>query len=600
MGIRESAMQLEANSPKKQLGKIVTVEGRLELIDFSSGQTYPVASEELSAGSIVEFQANQNEITALALLAPASSAVAKIYEIVANYKLDLFFSTEVTAEVATILTNPGIDDIRLVDYVDKAFCTIDGADTRDLDQALFIDKTASGFTIYYAIADAAYYVRPGSALFAEALKRGASYYLPGLMIPMLPRELCEGVISLNARVNRRAVVFELSLDQNGQHFNTKITRARIQSRAKLSFDEVQAYFDNPNLSALKNTEVAKSLLLLKKVGLLRLLLAEERKVARYHRTEINIKIGQDGLVFNLLDNVRNAVELYNEQLSLLCNMEGAQFLANPDNADEEPQAIYKIHAQPPEEKMALFEKTLTRLIHLHKLDPGTWFWDQNSSDALSDYLSRLPTTGVYTRITQAINRQALMTNNRSQFSERADKHYGVGADVYARFSAPMREMVGVFLHKELMEKIGGQAQSVAKTKDEDLRDQVILTANRAKDLQNELTKAANKMVIDQLFNADLEAQVAERPMRQGTLIGLGKDKLYILLDTPEIEIKLYIPALAALWNTPLEVDAEQVSLYKVQDKTRVASLGDCVKITVIEKNTTKDQWLFELVAQISM
>ncbi|NOT86419.1 MAG: RNB domain-containing ribonuclease [Methylococcaceae bacterium] len=593
----EPVQQQAAHTPKKQLGVIVKEDGHYALMDFSSKQHFPLSAADYAEGSIVEFQVVDNEVQQLGLLAAVNSAPAKIYQIVGNYKLDPFFSAEVMAEVAAILANPGIDESSLAAYEDKPFCTIDGADTLDLDQALFIDKTDSGFIIYYAIADAAYYVKPGSALFTEGLKRGASYYLPGLMIPMLPRELCIGVISLNAKVNRRAVVFELSLDQNGKHLSTQITRARIQSRAKLSFDEVQAYFDNPNQSALNNTEVAKSLIRLKKVGLLRLRLAEERKVARYHRTEINIKIGQDGLVFNLLDNVRNEVELYNEQLSLLCNMAGARFLSSAGNSDEPTQAIYKVHAQPPEEKMVLFEKTLTQLINLHHLNPATWFWDQNSSTALSDYLTSLPITGVYARITQAINRQALMTNNRSQFSERADKHYGVGADVYARFSAPMREIVGVFLHKELMEKTGDQLQAVSIVKDEALRDQVILMANRAKDLQNELTKAANKLVIDQLFAADLQCLEAERPARQGTIIGLSKDKLYILLDDPEIEIKLYIHALATLWNTPLIVDDQQVSLYKTQDKIRIASLGDSVQITVFEQNTLKDQWSFQLTVQ---
>ena len=585
------------DTSKKRLGEIIKEDDRPVLLDYNTEQHFPLTSEDYPEGSIVQFQINANTPQQIGLLATASSACAKIYRIIGNYKLDPFFSAEVLSEVAAILDNTGIDETGLLDYTDKPFCTIDGVDTRDLDQALFIDKTANGLTVYYAIADVAHYVKPDSALFTEALKRGASYYLPGLMIPMLPRELCEGVISLNAQVSRRAVIFELSLDENGRLLSTHITRAKIKSRAKLSFTEVQAYFDNPQHSPLNNTDLSKSLLRLKKVGLLRLRLAEEHKVVRYRRTEITLKIGQDGLVFNLLDNVRNDVELYNEQLSLLCNMEGAKLLTAGNSAQEQSQPIYKIHAQPPEEKIALFEKTLTCLIQLYGLDPMLWHWDQRSTVALADYLRSLPSTGKHARMSQAINRQALMTNNRSQFSEHANKHYGVGAEVYARFSAPMREMVGVFLHKELMEKTGYQTQTVSTTTDEALRDQVIVIANRAKDLQNQLTKATNKLVLDQLFTVDLQQPEANRSARQGTVIGLGKDKLYILLDAPEIEIKLYIHALASLWNTPLAIDEAQISLYNSQDNTRITGLGDAVTVRVIEKNSLKDQWLFQLETQ---
>ncbi len=498
---------------KKHLGQLVIEQGGEVLLDCGSGNILPLTTTAIPSGSFVQFQLVNEQVTTLELLAPAGSAAASIFSIVCAYKLDPYFSPEILEEMAAILINPGIDDPLLVDYTDKAFCTIDGFDTRDLDQALYIDRIDAGFTLYYAIADTAFYVKPESALFNEALKRGASYYLPGLMIPMLPRELCEGVISLNAGVNRRAVVFELMLDASGRHQQTRVTRARIKSRAKLAFEEVQGFFDHPNQSAIHDPDLAKSLLRLKKVGLLRIHLAEERKVAHYRRTEIKIEIGQDGLVFNLLDTVRNAIELYNEQLSLLCNIAGAKVLSAGSDADHHTQAIYKIHAQPSEEKLSHFENILTHLIQLHGLDPQVWLWDQRNAEAISDYLKMLPTSGKQARITQAINRQALLTNNRAQFSEKADQHYGVGADVYARFSAPMREIVGIFLQKELLEKTGYQTQAGNEQRDEVLRDQIILSANRAKDLQNELTKAANKLVIDQLFEKDLQLPEHQRPVR---------------------------------------------------------------------------------------
>ena len=592
--MNESTLSTPQPYRNPHAGKIVTLDNGLGISDCITGHAYPLNVSAWPIDSIVQFLLVDDAVSEIKLLAEPASAAAKIFHIAAQYRLDQFFSPDVMAEVAAILDQPSINDPQLEDYEDKPFCTIDGATTRDLDQAVFIASTPSGFTVFYAIADAAYYVRPGSALFREALARGASYYLPGLMIPMLPRELCEGVISLNADAPRRAVVFELSLDAEGRHQQTRITRARIKSRAKLSFGEVQAFLDTPQDSPLTTTALSTSLSCLKKVGQLRLNLAEERKVVRYHRTEIDIQIGQGGLVFNLLDNIRDDVELYNEQLSLLCNSKGAELLADGDTDQDNIQPIYKIHNEPPEDKLVQFEQTLTGLIERHHLPEQQWYWDQRSPMALSDYLKNLPQAGEHARIAKAVNRQALMVNNRSQFSEQAGQHYGVGAEVYARFSAPMREIVGIFLHKELLEKTGLQEPLASAADDEDLRDAIILAANQAKDLQTQLTKAANKLVLDQLFAADVQLPQAQRPQRTGTVIGLNRDKLYILLDDPEIEVKLHIPALAARWKCALALDDGQISLLRNHDHSIVASLGDGISITVADKDTVKDRWLFDL------
>ena len=104
------------------------------------------------------------------------------------------FSTAVMSEVAAFQRASGIDDPTLVDLTALPFVTIDHDDSRDLDQALYIARRGAGYAVYYALADGAYYVRPGSALFTEALARGASFYLPEICEPMLPRALSEDLV----------------------------------------------------------------------------------------------------------------------------------------------------------------------------------------------------------------------------------------------------------------------------------------------------------------------------------------------------------------------------------------------------------------------
>ncbi len=260
----------------------------------------------------------------------------------------------------------------MLDYRDKAFCTIDGPDTRDLDQALYVEHTGQGFLVFYALADAAYYVRSGTALFTEALKRGTSFYLPGLMIPMLPRELCEGVISLNPKVDRRSVVFELALDVEGQLVSTKITRALIRSREQLTFSQVQDFLDDKQNLAISDLALQSSLKCFREAGLVRLHLANEHHIARPKRTEVEVKLDNSGWVFVLLVNMRDMVEAYNEQLSLLCNTAGAHLLVSGDSDHDSIQPIYKVHPEPLEEKLHAFELLLQTLVNERHLPSEIW------------------------------------------------------------------------------------------------------------------------------------------------------------------------------------------------------------------------------------
>ncbi len=584
------------------IGEVVATEEQVNCIrDLLSGITYETPSKQcysaLIPGEVVKFSVTNKDVTEVISLATANTAKARLYKLAAEKQRTPFFSPSIQVEVNQIVSNPGLEDPALTNFEALAFCSIDGIGTMDLDQALYVEKTDTGFIVKYAIADAAYYIKPGTALFNEALERAASYYLPGLMIPMLPRQLCLDVISLNENVKRRAVVFELILDHEGRLQHTNIIRALIRSRGKLSFKEVQTFLSDRTGLICNDAALSTSLKYFEEVGRLRLKLAEERNVARYHRTEVTIKLGQDGLIFNLLDNVRNEVELYNEQLSLLCNTAGALLLAEHDGAKKGlTQPIYKIHPPPTEEKLQAFEAAIDQLIQLHDLETTQWQWRHHGSQTLSEYLKTLPHTGPFARVARAIHRQAIMVNTRSSFSEQPKRHYGVGAEVYARFSSPMREIVGVFLHKELLEKMCGIDANHTEQQDEILRDQVMLAANRAKDIQRQLTNEANLLVLDQICSADLEQPKSKRPVRKGTVIGLGRDKLYILLDDISIEIKLYIRPLEVLWGKKLYIDQKQLSLYVKGEQQLLVSLGDEIEIVVVEMDQDHHQWIFSILS----
>ena len=163
------------------------------------------------------------------------AAERAIRKILAQFKIQIEHPQACLQEAAHRANNPGFDDADLEQWQDQAFVTIDNPDSRDLDQALLIEcNENSGYRVRYALADAAFYVPPGSALFKEALERGVTYYTPLLAAPMLPTSLSEDLVSLNPNKLRRALVFYILMREDASVASVSEVRALILSQGKLS------------------------------------------------------------------------------------------------------------------------------------------------------------------------------------------------------------------------------------------------------------------------------------------------------------------------------------------------------------------------------
>lgn len=506
-------------------------------------------------------------------------------------QLSVEFPPEVLAETEAWLRSPGIDDAALLDRAGLPFVTIDGEHSKDLDQALFVQREGDGYLVIYAIADASYYVRPGSALFAESMKRGASYYFPGFSVPMLPRALSEGLISLNPDEPRRALLFRHSLDSKGAIIDTKLERARVRSRARLSWRQVQTLIDSPSTSPLHGTEFEASLFLLRDVGRLRMALAAERGLVRYRREEVSIELDGEGLTFQVMEQVRDEVELWNEQLSLMCNAEGGRLLREHEHDAVQP--IYRVQPGPEPERLAQLAKLTEFMASRWKLPATPWVWNQQTT-SLADYLAGLPraTPGSQEdRLVAALTRQSVMVNLRSEYSTEPGAHTGVGAEPYARFSAPMREMVGVFLHKEAMEFITCVYPSVED--DEALRAEVVKVANRSRETQRRVQDLSNEVVLRRLFTPELKKPREQRTRFTGTIMGLTSNKVHVRLDSPPLDMKLYLYDLAPFFDGAWLEPAEEGVILRARGKTEaVLTLGQ--RITLVLHNFTEKtrRWVF--------
>ena len=542
------------------------------------------------------------------VLGHRGSARASLYALAAEEGLNPYFSEAVVSETRRHLDADAVNDPRLNDLTELPFVTIDGASSRDLDQALFVERDGTGFVLHYALADAAYFVERGSALFRDALARGASYYFPGFAIPMLPRALSEGLVSLNPDGPRRALVFRVWLDGRGERLRTEVRRGRIHSRRKLAWGEVQALYDAEKgaengaetgdaekKSPLAETPFAESLLLLRELGELLLDRAESRDLVRYHREEVDVSLDDAGMSFVVTRAVRDRIELYNEQISLLVNGEGARLLREHPSGEVEP--IYRIHPAPDPERLRELRTTLEAVARHHHL-PESFVWKEGSS--LARYIAVLPApvphgdpsdpqTSVR-RVARALERQAIVANMRSHYAIEPGEHFGVGLDPYGRFTAPMREIVGVFLHGETVEAFG--LGGPKRERDPELREAVVVAGNRARDLQRKIADAGNRLVIDRLFRADLLRPLGDRPFRLGTVMGISHNKVHVSLDQPPLDLKLYLrelgKVLGGVWLAP---SPDGVSLLEEKTGKAVFSVGEAIELRVVDLDRSTDRWV---------
>ena len=229
-------------------------------------------------------------------------------------ELSASFPESVEAAAAEAAANPRLPEL---DRTDIELVTIDPESARDLDQAMHIERSGDGYVVHYAIADVAAFVRPGDPVDVEANRRGETYYGADSKVPLHPTVLSEGAASLLPDQVRPALLWTIQVDDVGEGIDVQVERALVRSRAKLSYEGVQAEIDAGTASELVG--------LLKEVGELRL----AREAAR---GGVSLPLPEQELVetgeghWELEFRRMLPVESWNAQISLLTGMAAASLM----------------------------------------------------------------------------------------------------------------------------------------------------------------------------------------------------------------------------------------------------------------------------------
>ncbi|WP_163992967.1 ribonuclease R [Pyxidicoccus caerfyrddinensis] len=310
--------------------------------------------------------------------------------------------------------------------------TIDGEDARDFDDAVYTEPYGDGWRLVVAIADVSHYVRRGSALDTEGLRRATSVYLPDRVLPMLPERLSNGICSLKPDEDRLCMVADLTFDRQGQRRSYEMYPAVMRSAARCTYNEVQDVLDGkdvPHRNAFKPQfeqlmALARALMKMRK----------ERGAIDFDLPEHKVVLGKDGLPLRMDKRERKDSHRLIEECMLAANEAVAKFFQ-----DEGLPTVYRFHGEPDPEKLATFAALAQAYGFKMRFEDGV---DSKELDAFISQLAGHPEQ-------RALNQLLLRSMMQAVYTASKVGHYGLAAEHYLHFTSPIRRYPDLLVHRLL-------------------------------------------------------------------------------------------------------------------------------------------------------
>ncbi len=324
------------------------------------------------------------------------------------------------------------------DLTSLRLVTIDGEDARDFDDAVFVErvhgKGQARYRAVIAIADVAHYVKPGSALDTEALRRGTSVYFPAQVLPMLPERLSNGICSLNPEVDRLCRVADLLIDDRGEAVSAELYAGVMRSAARCTYTEVARVLDGEELP--HREPFRKDFELMAELQGKLTAMRARRGAIDFDIPESKILVDADGKVTGIERRPRNRAHRIVEELMLAANEAVARHFG-----DRELPTIYRVHGVPDEEKIDAFRK----LARTHGFEVPEGPLGPKQLNALLHAFEGHAQQ-------RALNQLLLRAMMQALYTPENIGHYGLAAEQYLHFTSPIRRYPDLMVHRLLEEE----------------------------------------------------------------------------------------------------------------------------------------------------
>ena len=493
-----------------------------------------------------------------------------ILTIAAKHSIETEFSEEVKRELKNIPDEVCENDlIGRTDLTKEMIFTIDGDDTKDIDDAISVKRDGKNYVLGVHIADVSNYVKVGSALYDSAFSRGTSSYLADTVIPMIPHQLSNGICSLNPEVIRLTISCVMTIDGNGKVISYDIFPSYIKSRKQMTYKNVNKILDE-NIIPEGYGEFADTLKLMHELSKI----LRQEKINRgyidFGIDEAKVIQDENGKAIDIVKRVQGTGEKLIEDFMIAANETVATHISNLDLP-----FIYRVHDLPNAEKIEDFSNLIKQMgyqIHtnLNKITPVTMqkllneFRDKDEFVILSDMLLRSMKKAIYS------------TNNIG--------HFGLASKNYTHFTSPIRRFPDLTVHRLLrtylfenridMETINFNAKYLIDVADHSSETEVN-------------SVEAERDVLDMKMAEYMESHIGEE--YEGIISGVTNFGMFVELDNL-IEGLVHISTLDGFYTYV----PEMLSLISANKKNKYR-IGDRVKIIVTNANKNQGIIDFELV-----
>lgn len=459
-----------------------------------------------------------------------------------------------------------------VDRRDQKVFTIDSEDAMDLDDGVFVKKDNDKYILSVYIADVSHYVKDSTFLDKEAIKRGTSIYIPGRVIPMLPKELSNGICSLNAGVDRLALAIDITYDKSGNVLDYDIFKAVINVNKKMSYNKVFKVLNNEDKVVLN--EYKDYIDDIKVMAELASILNKKRirdGSITFDVKETKVIVDENFNVTDVKAYEKNFANDIIEEFMLAANMTIAKnfyFIGLP--------FIYRIHEKPDEERIRELNEFLAnykiRIKAVKNVQPKTLssildeFKDNENKDVLSSVMLR--------------------TLKLAKYSDECLGHFGLAAKYYCHFTSPIRRYPDLFIHRVISDYIEYNSQIPEKLLTKYENDAKIYSVS-----SSEAEKQAT--TIERDFDSLYETIYMQQFIGQdfdGIVSSVTSFGMFVKLDNT---VEGLVPFNNILIDDFFEYD-ENLKILIGRKTGRTFKIGDKVKVTLVRADSFAKEIDFEI------
>jgi ribonuclease R len=396
-----------------------------------------------------------------------------VIRVIEKYEIRSEFPPAVIREAEEIPSEiPDSEIARREDLRNVFVVTIDGADAKDLDDAVSIRKIAHGWELGVHIADVSYYAAPGSKLDREANKRANSFYFINKVIPMFPKNLSNGICSLNPQEDRLTLSVFMEIDPDGRVGKYRLAESVIHSNHRLTYDWVQAFLDG-------NEETTDSALAenLREMNVLFRVLHRRRLSdggIDFDFQEQKCRLDDNDEPVKLWLKDRQDSERLVEEFMLIANQTVAKFLGGRGDA------LYRTHGEPDPEKMDGFLRIALKFGHKVY---GYPLPDPRELQKILDE-SKGHSHAVL------VNQVLLRSMQQARYTTENIGHYGLGFEFYTHYTSPIRRYADLVVHRLIKSALAGKKPSAVYTRGEmdEIADHISKVERVAVESERELYK----------------------------------------------------------------------------------------------------------------